>query len=64
MSFTREVFLERLPDDKYDTYLTVYAEDAEVKLIGLGLGNTVLVKLPTNEIENVAFEDVKGMRLQ
>lgn len=42
----------------------MWAEDEEMKFVGLGLGNTVLVKRLDGEIENVAFEDVKGMRLE
>ena len=63
--FHREMFLARIaPEVKQDTYLQVWAEDEEMKFVGIGLGNTVLVKRLDGEIENVAFEDVKGMRLE
>lgn len=63
--FTREAFLARIaPTVRQDTYLTVYAEPDEWKLIGIGMGNTVIAKHPTGAVENIAFEDVKGMRLE
>ena len=63
--FTREAFLARLdPKVKKNTYLSVYAEPDEWKLIGIGMNNTVLAKHDTGAVENFAFEDVKGMRLE
>lgn len=63
--FTREMFLARIaPDVKQDTYLQVWAEDEEMKFVGIGLDDTVLVKTVDGEVENVSFEDVKGMRLE
>ncbi|MCK2200515.1 hypothetical protein [Corynebacterium callunae] len=63
--FTREAFLARIdPKMKKDTYLLVWGEEEELKLIGVGLNNTVLVKHLDGRVDNVAFDDVKGMNLK
>ena len=62
---TRESVLERIaPDVKKNTYLSVYAEPDEWKLIGIGMNNTVLAKHAPGAVENFDFEEVKGMRLE